>query len=183
MITNKQVLQEVEQLKFLFKEGEAEIPTMWQCYWPGLAAMSWMVCWPLMLYGYKFKYFYTSLTNEARIGIAASIVIGFFAGLFIMLYIVNGRSLFLSIPKAFRGTSALCRFISTKARNYLMTYMISYAVLIVLCTWPVYGAIYSTVLLIVLSFGFVNYMNVDLNRYQLTALTSLLESLKSSGAK
>jgi len=181
MLTNKQILQEVDHLKVLFKEGGSEIPSMWRCFWPGLTAMVWIVSWPLVLYGYKLVFY--DPPDPAPMGIAASVVVGFFAGLFIMLYVVNGRALYLSIPKSFRDTSALCHFISTKARRYLLTYLVSYAVLITLCSWPVYGAIYSTVLFIVSSFGFMIYMNVDLNRYQLTALTSLLESFKSSGTK
>lgn len=39
MITNKQILTEVEQLSRLFKDGEADIPSMWNCFWPCLAAM------------------------------------------------------------------------------------------------------------------------------------------------
>ena len=181
MITNKVILQEIESLKALFNNGESEIASMWQCFWPGLTALVWMVAWPLILYGYKLLSY--DLPDPAPMGVAASVVIGFFAGLFIMLYIVNGRALYLSIPKSFRDTSVLCRFISTKARRYLATYLITYATLIVICAFFVYGPIYSCVLLIVSSFGFMIYMNVDLNRYQLTALTSLLESIRSKETK
>ena len=176
MITNKQILQEVEELKFKFKTGETEIPTMWRCLWPGLSVMGLMICLPLVLYGCQMYFF--DPPNVARTAIAASVLIGFAAGLFIMLNIVNGRALYLSIPKSFRDTSVLCRFISTKFRGYLMTYIISYAALIVVCSLFVYGPVYSCVLTIVGSFGLMMYMNVDLNRYQLTALTSLLESIK-----
>ncbi|WP_228267447.1 conjugal transfer entry exclusion protein TraS [Klebsiella electrica] len=181
MITNKQILQEVEQLKELFNDGGAEIPPMWQCFWPGLAAMAWMVTWPLILYGYKFLFL--ELPDAANIGVAASVIIAMVAGLFIMIGIANTRALYLSIPKRFRDNSALCRLLVNKARRYSSTYLVGYAVLIVLFTFPVHGAIYSTVIFILSSFGFMIYMNVDLNRYQLTALTSLLESFKSSGAK
>ncbi|HAT1582293.1 conjugal transfer protein TraS [Klebsiella oxytoca] len=176
MITNKQILQEVEDLKLKLKSGETEIPSMWCCFWPGISVLLWMIGWPLIIYGYKMHFL--QVPGKAQTAIAVSVAIGFAAGLFIMLNIVNGRALYLSIPKSFRVTSALCRFISTKFRGYLLTYIISYAALIVVCSLFVYGPVYSCVLTIVGSFGLMMYMNVDLNRYQLTALTSLLESIK-----
>lgn len=53
MITNKQILTEVEQLSRLFKDGEADIPSMWNCFWPGLAAMFWLLLWPIAMFSYK----------------------------------------------------------------------------------------------------------------------------------
>ena len=181
MISNKQILQEVERLKINFKNGDVEVPNMWRCFWPGLSIMVWMVGLPLILYGWKM--FLLDPPNVARTAIAASVVIGFAAGLFIMLNVVNARALYLSIPESFRDTSVLCRFISTKFRGYLFTYLIGYATLIVICSLFVYGPICSCILTIVLSFGLMIYMNVDLNRYQLTALTSLLESIKGKETK
>ncbi|TGN40806.1 conjugal transfer protein TraS [Klebsiella oxytoca] len=176
MITNKQILQEVEVLKSKFKAGESEIPKMWRCFWPGLSMLFWMIAWPLIIYGYKM--YFLQVPGKVQTAIVASVAIGFAAGLFIMLNVVNARALYLSIPESFRDTSVLCRFISTKFRGYLFTYLIGYATLIVICSLFVYGPIYSCILTIVLSFGLMIYMNVDLNRYQLTALTSLLESIK-----
>lgn len=53
MITNKQILTEVEQLSRLFKDGEADIPSMWNCFWQGLAAMFWLLLWPIAMFSYK----------------------------------------------------------------------------------------------------------------------------------
>lgn len=181
MITNKQILYEVEQLKELLNDSGAEIPPMWQCFWPGLFAMAWMVTWPLVLYGYKLMFL--DLPDAANIGIAASVAIAMMAGLFIMIGVANTRALYLSIPKIFRDNSTLCQLLVNKARRYALTYLVGYAVLILLFTFSVNGAIFSTVIFVVSSFGFMIYMNVDLNRYQLTALTSLLESFKRSGVK
>ena len=181
MITNKQITDEVEHLKTLFKNGETEIPSMFKCFLPGMAAMSWLVLWPLVLYGYKFVFL--DLTDAARLGVAASVLFGLIAGLFTMIFIANVRAIYLSIPKSFREKSALCKFIVTKAKAYGLTYMVSYALLIVFCSFLMNGAIYSAVLFVLSSFGFMIFMNVDLNRYQLTALTSLLESIKPSTEK
>lgn len=32
MISNKQILQEVERLKINFKNGDVEVPNMWRCF-------------------------------------------------------------------------------------------------------------------------------------------------------
>ena len=93
MITNKQILTEVEQLSRLFKDGEADIPSMWNCFWPGLAAMFWLLLWPIAMFSYKL--FFVELPNAAQMGIAASVLVAFVAGLFMMLYIVNFRALYI----------------------------------------------------------------------------------------
>ena len=178
MITNKHILTEVEQLSRLFKDGEADIPSMWNCFWPGLAAMFWLLLWPIAMFSYKL--FFVELPNAAQMGIAASVLVAFVAGLFMMLYIVNFRALYLSIPDTYRKQSALCQFIVGKAKFYCRVYLLTYVFLIISCTYPVYGAIYSTVLFICFSFCLMQIVNVDLSRYQLTALTSLLETFKTS---
>jgi len=181
MISNKKILQEIDTLKTVFKQGDSEIPTMWACFWPGMMVMAWMIGWPLILYGYKIVYY--ELPGVAPTIMAAAVVWSFFFGLIIMLQVVNGRALYLSIPHSFRETSVLCRFVSTKFRRYLFTYLVTYAVLIILCSSFVYGGVYSIVGLFVLTFSFMIYMNVDLNRYQLKALTTLLESVKGGANK
>ncbi|HHA1672045.1 TPA: conjugal transfer entry exclusion protein TraS [Enterobacter roggenkampii] len=176
MISNQQILSEVEKLKALFSEGATEIPSMWSCFKPGVVAWMWLVLWPISLYSYKFLFVRTS--TEVQTGITASVFLGFVAGFFMMIYIANIRAMYLSIPQSFRENSELCRFLVGKAKRYIVTYMTGYAVVIVLCTYPDYGAIYSSVLFVLASFGFMIFLNVDLNRYQLTALTSLLESIR-----
>ena len=36
MITNKILIEEVEELKSLLSQGKAEIPSFWECLWPGV---------------------------------------------------------------------------------------------------------------------------------------------------
>lgn len=124
MITNKQILTEVEQLSRSFKDGEADIPSMWNCFWPGLAAMFWLLLWPIAMFSYKL--FFVELPNAAQMGIAASVLVAFVAGLFMMLYIVNFRALYLSIPDTYRKQSALCQFIVGKAKFYCRVYLLTY---------------------------------------------------------
>lgn len=57
MITNKQILQEVEDLKLKLKSGETEIPSMWCCFWPWISVLLWMIGWPLIIYGYKMHFY------------------------------------------------------------------------------------------------------------------------------
>lgn len=176
MISNKQILSEVEELKKVFNGGNTEIPSMWACFKPGIAALTWLVIWPMVLYGWKLSI--PGLPSSAKDGVASSVLLGMIAGFAMMMYISNIRAMYLSIPQSFRENSELCRFLVGKAKRYIVTYMTGYAVVIVLCTYPDYGAIYSSVLFVMASFGFMIFLNVDLNRYQLTALTSLLESIR-----
>lgn len=45
MMTNKILIEEVDQLKNMFSRGEMEIPSFWSCLWPGVIIAAWsMVC-------------------------------------------------------------------------------------------------------------------------------------------
>ena len=45
MITNKLLIEEVEELKNLLSQGKAEIPSFWECLWPGVVLVAWnMLC-------------------------------------------------------------------------------------------------------------------------------------------
>ena len=45
MMTNKILIEEVEQLKNMFSRGEMEMPSFWPCLWPGVIIAAWnMVC-------------------------------------------------------------------------------------------------------------------------------------------
>lgn len=54
-----------------------------------------LLLWPIAMFSYKL--FFVELPNAAQMGIAASVLVAFVAGLFMMLYIVNFRALYLSI--------------------------------------------------------------------------------------
>nr|AVI43440.1 hypothetical protein [Klebsiella pneumoniae] len=89
-----------------------------------LAAMFWLLLWPIAMFSYKL--FFVELPNAAQMGIAASVLVAFVAGLFMMLYIVNFRALYLSIPDTYRKQSALCQFIVGKAKFYCRVYLLTY---------------------------------------------------------
>lgn len=45
MMTNKILIEEVEQLKNMLSRGEMEMPSFWSCLWPGVILAAWnMVC-------------------------------------------------------------------------------------------------------------------------------------------
>jgi hypothetical protein len=43
MITNKILIEEVEELKSLLSQGKAEIPSFWECLWPGVVLVAWNI--------------------------------------------------------------------------------------------------------------------------------------------
>lgn len=45
MMTNKILIEEVDELKNVFSRGEMEIPSFWSCLWPGVIVAAWnMIC-------------------------------------------------------------------------------------------------------------------------------------------
>lgn len=53
MITNKQILTEVEQLSRLFKDGKLIFLQCGIASGRGLAAMFWLLLWPIAMFSYK----------------------------------------------------------------------------------------------------------------------------------
>ncbi|MBL1980646.1 conjugal transfer protein TraS, partial [Klebsiella pneumoniae] len=41
MMTNKILIEEVDELKNVFSRGEMEIPSFWSCLWPGVIVAAW----------------------------------------------------------------------------------------------------------------------------------------------
>ncbi len=51
MITNKILIEEVEELKSLLSQGKAEIPSFWECLWPGVVLVAWNILCALISVG------------------------------------------------------------------------------------------------------------------------------------
>lgn len=43
MITNKIIIEEVDELRHMLLQGKAEVPSFWSCMWPGLVIVSWNI--------------------------------------------------------------------------------------------------------------------------------------------
>ncbi|XEH51578.1 hypothetical protein NMD75_18720 (plasmid) [Edwardsiella tarda] len=101
MITHEKIRQEVNELKEIISRGEADIPSMFECLWPGVLIVVW-----LSLCGWA--------SDLSRLGEYSGVVSGAVLGIIIMLGTASGRSTALSIPKRFRENSVVFSFCQKK---------------------------------------------------------------------
>ncbi len=93
MITNKILIEEVEELKSLLSQGKAEIPSFWECLWPGVVLVAWNILCAVISVDAVYlsgKYMFHVLVFP--VGVSTIMLLG----------IASSRSLFLSVPKNFR---------------------------------------------------------------------------------
>lgn len=170
MITKKIIKDEIEELKYSLSHGEAEIPSFWSCLWPGLIIFGWNVICAIISVDYNYiagRYIFWVVVFPGAVG------------LIVLLGVASARSLFLSVPKSFRIQSIMYRFFSKKIATYALVYMM------VIILLAIYNRVFNDspfpfgfmVLFMTILFGIV--MNLDVSRYQLSALTTLIESFKS----
>ncbi|MDV5398542.1 hypothetical protein QM116_27240 [Klebsiella pneumoniae] len=96
----------------------------------------------------------------------------------LLLGIASSRSLFLSVPKNFREKSNVYRFFAKKVFIYAVVYM-TVIMLSAICNRVFYDSPFSFAFMVILTsvfFGFV--MNLDFGRYQLSLLTSAINSFR-----
>lgn len=174
MITKKIIDEEIVELKSLLINGDAEVPGFWVCMWPGLVITIWNIICALI----STDKDYVS-GNDSFMAVSFSL----FISIIILLGISSGRALVLSAPISFRKRSILFIFLAKKMRVYACVYML--LVLIV----SVYNRFFYTTsfsflfLLIIMTVGVGVFINIDLSRYQLHALTSVLNSFKERSQK
>lgn len=173
-INNRIILQEVAELKKILSEGGAEIPSFWACLWPGLVMVAWNTLCAIISVDNDYlssKYIFRVMIFP--VGVSFMILLG----------VASARSLFLSVPRSFRVNSNAYHFVNRKITAYAFIYML--VNLLLACFNRVfYGAPFPFAFMTILAtVFFVIVMNLDFGRYQLTALTSLLQSIKPSTEK
>lgn len=170
MITTKVIIDETEKLKSSLLHGETEIPSFWSCLWPGLIIFFWNVICAIISVDHNYiagRYIFWVVVFPGGVGLV------------VLLGVASARSLFLSVPKSFRINSAVYNFFSKKIASYALVYMMT-IFLLALCNRIFYDSPFPfgfMVLFITILLGIV--MNLDVSRYQLSALTTLIESFKS----
>lgn len=172
MITNKIIREEVDELKTLMSQEELNIPSFWSCIWPGFVCMIWFLLSSYMSYG--ISEFSTSMDRSA------SMVFAGVMGVFSIIVIANTRAIFLSVPESFRKKSVFFRLLSKKCKCYGMVILITFT-----CSSFYFSKNHIFALEFMISTGFcflltIIIMNVDLGRYQLATLTSVIETFKKS---
>lgn len=175
MLTHQIIQSEAEELKQLLTERDLTIPSFWSCVWPGLLCMLWFLLSSYFSYG--ISDFSTSMDKLGAMVFAGAM------GVFSTIAIANTRSLFLSLPEDFRRKSIFFKCISKKSKLYGLTILVMFSLFAFTTSsigWNVVGFCVLTMFSIVIT---VMVMNIDLGRYQLATLTSVIESVRNKGVK
>lgn len=177
MITNKVIRQETEELKQILKNGDLEVPSMWTCLWPGLGITVWLLLCVLLSIN-------SGLIVSSWQGSELEVPLFFcvFMGLMITLGTANARGTYLAVPADFRRRSQLFAFFGRKIKQYALVYMLvmggmPFLLLILgqkLSIYALIGIFFTVILVFVLS--------IDIGRYQLSMLSSIINACKSDNA-
>ncbi|HHS9747017.1 TPA: conjugal transfer protein TraS [Raoultella ornithinolytica] len=171
MITNKIIIEEVDELRHMLLQGKAEVPSFWSCMWPGLVIVSWNILCAMISVNQNYlavKYIFWVVIFPGGVG------------LILLLGIASARSLFFSVPKSFRVRLNIYRFFFRKIIVYAFVYMSLVFILAFLnrffydSPFPFGFMVFFTAIFM----GIV--MNLDFGRYQLSLLTSAITSFKAS---
>ncbi|EKS7429292.1 hypothetical protein QCK43_004110 [Enterobacter cancerogenus] len=175
MLTHKIIQGEIEELKLILTEKDLTIPSFWSCIWPGLICMFWF-----LLSSY-FSYGVSDLSTD--LDRTASMIFAAVVGVFSIIATANTRSLFLSLPESFRKRSLFFGFLAKKCRAYGVAI---FTIFPCLSFFSAYNGINVVVFIVVTGFSLLltlMVMNIDLGRYQLATLTSVIESVRNKGIK
>ncbi|WKS82978.1 conjugal transfer protein TraS (plasmid) [Edwardsiella tarda] len=164
MITHEKIRQEVNELKEIISRGEADIPSMFECLWPGVLIVVW-----LSLCGWA--------SDLSRLGEYSGVVSGAVLGIIIMLGTASGRSTALSIPKRFRENSVVFSFLSKKIKLYMISGMLLSLLLSLFCAENAYP---FCVFIVPGAVLFYAIMMIDFSRYQLAAFSNVISAFKDS---
>ncbi|HDU5577881.1 TPA: hypothetical protein ACTW6Y_005303 [Klebsiella pneumoniae] len=171
MLTHQIIQGEIDELKLVLTEKDLTIPSFWSCIWPGLTFMFWFLLSSYFSYG--ISDFSTGLDRISSMVFAAVV------GIFSIIATANTRSLFLSLPESFRKKSLFFGFLAKKCRTYGA---VIFTIFPCLAFFSAYNGINAVFFIVVTGFSLLltlMVMNIDLSRYQLATLTSVIESVRN----
>ncbi|HHC2877626.1 TPA: hypothetical protein ACN7Z1_004653 [Klebsiella pneumoniae] len=175
MLTHQIIQSEVEELKRILTERDLTIPSFWSCIWPGLACMLWF-----LLSSY-FPYWlsdYASGIDKITVTVFAGAM-----GFFFIVVTAKARSYFLSLPESFRKQSKFVNFLLAKCKVYGGSILLMFTCLSFYCSFTYIDSIVFCVITFFYIIVTVLVMNIDLGRYQLATLMSVVESVRNKGVK
>lgn len=170
MITNKIIQQEAEELKQILESGDLEIPSMWTCLWPGLGITLWLLMCSLLG---------NSLSSYNDWDKLTSIVFSVFSGFLITIGSASGRASFLSVPTNFRNKSQTFIFFGSKLKKYTVFYMFMIGFILILTSALSVGDLLGVGLSFVFSMAIFFIFYIDMGRYQLSILSSVINACKN----
>lgn len=166
MITHYDIKMETQKLKDVLSVEGVNIPPLLQVIKPGGYVFLWVLLWPTFLRLLADKVD----IRDAGFDICFSGVMGFI----LFVAITNGMMLYLAIPEKFRDESKVISFMYDKNKNYILSFLIAFSMVSFAHT-----LLYEFLLIALFIIFFFIYA-IDINRYNLSAIASVIGLFKKS---
>ncbi|WP_094029426.1 conjugal transfer entry exclusion protein TraS [Escherichia coli] len=164
MITHYDIKMEMQKLKEVLSVEGVNTPSLLQVIKPGTYVFLWVLLWPTFLRLVSVK----SDVRDVGFGICASGMMGFL----LFVAITNGMMLYLAIPDSFRKDSKIINFMYSKSKTYILLFLIVFSMVSFM-----HSILYVFALMITFILFFLVY-TIDINRYNLSAIASVIGLFK-----
>ncbi|HGX6094368.1 TPA: conjugal transfer entry exclusion protein TraS [Escherichia coli] len=164
MITHYDIKMEMQKLKEVLSVEGVNIPSLLQVIKPGTYVFLWVLLWPTFLRLVSVK----SDFRDVGFDICASGMMGFL----LFVAITNGMMLYLAIPDSFRKDSKIINFMYSKSKTYILLFLIVFSMVSFM-----HSILYVFALMITFILFFLVY-TIDINRYNLSAIASVIGLFK-----
>ena len=164
MITHYDIKMEMQKLKEVLSVEGVNIPSLLQVIKPGTYVFLWVLLWPTFLRLVSVK----SDVRDVDFDICASGMMGFL----LFVAITNGMMLYLAIPDSFRKDSKIINFMYSKSKTYILLFLIVFSMVSFM-----HSILYVFALMITFILFFLVY-TIDINRYNLSAIVSVIGLFK-----
>ncbi len=164
MITHYDIKMEMQKLKEVLSVEGVNIPSLLQVIKPGTYVFLWVLLWPTFLRLVSVK----RDVRDVGFDICASGMMGFL----LFVAITNGMMLYLAIPDSFRKDSKIINFMYSKSKTYILLFLIVFSMVSFM-----HSILYVFALMITFILFFLVY-TIDINRYNLSAIVSVIGLFK-----
>lgn len=161
MNTHYDIKMEMQKLKEVLSVEGVNIPSLLQVIKPGTYVFLWVLLWPTFLR-------LVSVKSDVSFDICASGMMGFL----LFVAITNGMMLYLAIPDSFRKDSKIINFMYSKSKTYILLFLIVFSMVSFM-----HSILYVFALMITFILFFLVY-TIDINRYNLSAIASVIGLFK-----
>ncbi|ENT2734545.1 conjugal transfer entry exclusion protein TraS [Escherichia coli] len=164
MITHYDIKMEMQKLKEVLSVEGVNIPSLLQVIKPGTYVFLWVLLWPTFLR-------LVSVKSDVR-GVGFDICASGMMGFLLFVAITNGMMLYLAIPDSFRNDSKIINFMYSKSKTYILLFLIVFSMVSFM-----HSILYVFALMITFILFFLVY-TIDINRYNLSAIASVIGLFK-----
>ncbi len=161
MLTHKMIREDSYALAAALRHAEMEIPSFWQCLWPGLLIMILMNAWSFYIFRDMAGLFYVGISVMQVFVVAA----------------IRGKS--LAIPRQIKQGNNLLQFVRNKARMYIAIFvLINVGIGLLYKSGHIYGGVMDMCPMVSLVLLWIMF-GVDLGRLDLSIMQAALDAWRS----